>query len=45
LPSSTPGAAQQNGEEISIDGRAKGKGKAGAKKRREEKKARDPRFD
>ncbi|HUT58582.1 MAG TPA: arylsulfatase [Phycisphaerae bacterium] len=42
---STPGAAQENGAEISIDGRAKGKGKGNAKKRREERNARDPSFD
>lgn len=33
---STPGAAQQNGAKISIDGRAKGKGKSKPKKRRGE---------
>jgi arylsulfatase A len=42
---STPGAAQKNGAEISIDGRARGKAKRNAKKRREEKNAQDPSFD
>lgn len=42
---STPGAAQKNGAEISIDGRTQQKGRAGAKKRREEKRAQDPSFD
>ncbi len=38
---STPGAAQQNNAEISLDGRAKKKGKGNAKKRRQAKKAQD----
>ncbi|MCH5377287.1 MAG: sulfatase-like hydrolase/transferase, partial [Planctomycetes bacterium] len=42
---STPGAAQENGAEISLEGRAKKKGKGKAKRTREEKRAQDPSFD